>query len=133
MPAILEHQSSVWQSRRFVIQVRRDLGLQQQLLGTRTLFGVCVVARRAGFAVTPRLLLRRQALYGERFVGGYRRRFWREQLLCFIDVSSLRLLDLALRSHWRKGSSWQRLLWRGVFPVLVVVSVVLSLVRGWPF
>ena len=118
--------------RRFVIRVRRDPGLQQQLLGTRTLFGVCVVAQRAGFAVTPRLLLRRQALYGERFVGGYRRRLWRELLLP-LDVSSLRLFDLALRSQWRKGSSWQRLLWRGMFPVLVVVSLVLSLLPGWPY
>ena len=115
-----------------MIQVRRNLGLQQQLLGTRTLFGVCVVARRAGFAVTPRSLLQRQALYGERFVGGYRRRLWRELLLP-LDVPSLRLLDLALRSHWRKGSSWQRLLWRVLLPVLVVVSVVLSLVPGWQF
>jgi len=118
--------------RRFVIRVRRDPGLQQQLLGTRTLFGVCVVAQRAGFAVTPRLLLRRQALYGERFVGGYRRRFWGE-LLMPLDLPYLRLFDLALRSQWRKGSSWQRLLWRGLLPVLVVVSLVLSLVPGWPF
>ena len=118
--------------RRFVIQVRRDPRLQQQLLSTRTLFGVCVVAQRAGFAVKPQLLLRRQALYGERFVGGYRHRLWRELLLP-LDVSSLRLFDVMLRSHWRKGSSWQRLLWRGVFPVLVVVSVVLSLVPGQPF
>ena len=118
--------------RRFVIQVRRDPGLQQQLLGTRALFGVCVVAQRAGFAVTPRLLLEHQALFGERFVGGYRRRFGGE-LLMPLDLPYLRLFDLALRSQWRKGSSWQRLLWRGVFPVLVVVSVMLSLVPGWPF
>jgi hypothetical protein len=132
MPPILEHQPSLRQVRRFVIQVRRDPGLQQQLLGTRALFGVCVVAQRAGFAVTPRLLLEHQALFGERFVGGYRRRFWGE-LLMPLDLPYLRLFDLALRSQWRKGSSWQRLLWRGVFPVLVVVSVMLSLVPGWPF
>jgi len=132
MLAILEHQPSLRQVRRFVIQVRRDPGLQQQLLGTRALFGVCVVAQRAGFAVTPRLLLEYQALFGERFVGGYRRRFWGE-LLMPLDRPYLRLFDLALRSQWRKGSSWQRLLWRGVFPVLVVVSVMLSLVPGWPF
>ena len=120
------------QTQRFVTQLRRDLGLQQQLLGARTLFGVCVVAQRAGYAVTPRLLLEHQALFGERFVGGYRRRFWRE-LLMPLDLPFLRLFDLALRSQWRKGSSWQRLLWRGVFPVLVVLSVVLSLVPGQPF
>lgn len=132
MPAILKHQPSFGQTQRFVTQLRRDPGLRQQLLGTRSLFGVCVVARRAGFVVTPRLLLRRQALYGERFVEGYRRRLWRE-LLMPLDVSSLRLFDVMLRSHWRKGSSWQRLLWRGVFPVVVVVSMLLSLVPGQPF
>jgi hypothetical protein len=132
MPPILEHKPSFVQTQRFVTQLRRDPGLQQQLQGARTLFGVCVVAQRAGYAVTPRLLLEHQALFGERFVGGYRRRFWRE-LLMPLDLPFLRLFDLALRSQWRKGSSWQRLLWRGVFPVLVVLSVVLSLVPGQPF
>lgn len=65
-------------------------------VGTRSLFGVAAVARRAGFALTPHALLRHQALWGSTWVGGYRRHLWRELLLP-VDISALRLFDLQVR------------------------------------
>ena len=59
-------------------------------------------------------------------MGGYRRRLWRELLLP-VDMSSLRFLDLTWRSHWRKGVSWQRQLWRVLFPLMVLLAVVREL------
>lgn len=69
-------------------QLRRDPELRSQLAGTRSLFGVVAVARRAGFALTPQALLWHQALWGARWVGGYPRHLWRELLLlasCLAD------------------------------------------------
>jgi hypothetical protein len=106
---------------RFARQLHRDPELRSQLVGTRSLFGVAAVARRAGFALTPQALLRHQALWGSSWVGGYRRHLWRELLLP-VDISALRLLDLQVRSRWRRGNRVQRLLWSGLVLLLVLAS-----------
>ena len=106
---------------RFARQLNSDPALRSQLVGTRSLFGVAAVARRAGFALTPHALLRHQALWGSSWVGGYRRHLWRELLLP-VDISALRLLDLQVRRRWRRGNRVQRLLWSGLVLLLVLAS-----------
>lgn len=110
---------------RFARLAHRDRVIQQQLAATRSLFGVAVVAQKAGFAITPRGLLLHQALWGGTWVGGYRRQRWRELLLP-LDISTLRLLNLDLRPRLRKGNRAQRWLWGLLFGLLVLASIVLD-------